>query len=73
MTKREVIKRALEHKRPPYVPWFFNFTEEAKKKVTSFYGNDDIIHIVDNHIIEVENSKTHYHKKINQNLVQNIF
>ena len=28
-TKREVVRLALEGKRPPYVPWSMGFTKEA--------------------------------------------
>jgi len=51
MTKREVVKSVLEHKRPPYVPWHFGFTVEAKQKLTQHYGSDDIMDITDNHIL----------------------
>ena len=33
MTRREIIRSVLEHKRPPYVPWSFGFTKEAKQKL----------------------------------------
>ena len=33
MTRREVMRAALEHRRPPYVPWSFGFTKEAKERL----------------------------------------
>jgi uroporphyrinogen decarboxylase len=51
MTKREVVKCVLDHKRPPYVPWHFGFTVEARQKLTAHYGSDDLMKITDNHIL----------------------
>ena len=51
MTKREVVKTVLEHKKPPYVPWHFGFTVEAKQKLMDHYGSDDIMDITDNHFL----------------------
>ena len=31
MTRREVIKTVLDGKKPPYTPWSFKFTVEAKE------------------------------------------
>ncbi len=33
MTKREVVRNVLEGKKPPYVPWSFSFTIEARDKI----------------------------------------
>ncbi len=43
----------LEHKQPPYVPWHFGFTVEAKLKLLDHYGSDDIMEITDNHILQL--------------------
>jgi uroporphyrinogen decarboxylase len=51
MTKREVVLRVLEHKRPPYVPWHFGFTVEAKNKLLDYYGTDDIMEVTENHFL----------------------
>ena len=37
MTKREVVKAALTHGRPPYVPWSFGFTKEARERLAAHY------------------------------------
>ena len=56
MTKREVIKLALEHKPVPYTPWSFKFTKEAMDKLVQHYGdNSDIHKAVGNHIVEFGN------------------
>jgi uroporphyrinogen decarboxylase len=51
MTKRDIVKTVLEHKRPPYVPWHFGFTVEAKQKLIDHYGSEDIMEITDNHML----------------------
>jgi hypothetical protein len=33
MNKREVVRLALEAKRPPYVPWSLGCTKEAVEKL----------------------------------------
>ena len=35
MSKREVVRAALEHRRPPYVPWSFGFTKEARERLAA--------------------------------------
>jgi uroporphyrinogen decarboxylase len=37
MTKRDVIRIVLDGERPPYVPWSFGFTYEAKQKLHQHY------------------------------------
>lgn len=51
MTRREIVKKVLEHKKPPYVPWHFGFTVEAKQKLLDFYGSEDIMEITGNHLL----------------------
>ena len=41
MTKREVIRMVLEGKRPPYVPWSFGFTHEAKLQLQRYYNQSN--------------------------------
>ncbi|MBN1295043.1 MAG: uroporphyrinogen-III decarboxylase-like protein [Candidatus Latescibacteria bacterium] len=72
MTKREVIKRVLDGKKPPYVPWSFSFTVEAREKLVSHYGTDDIIETVDNHIIGLGND-IGFFKDIGNNRVRDVF
>ena len=51
MTKRDIVIKVLEHERPPYVPWHFGFTVEAKQKLIDHYGSEDIMDITDNHFL----------------------
>ncbi len=37
MTKRDVVKIALAHREPPYVPWSFGYTKEAREKLEAQY------------------------------------
>ncbi len=40
MTKREIVRSALDWNRPPYVPWNLGFTEEARRTLLSHYGDE---------------------------------
>ena len=51
MTKREVVKLALDFKRPPYVPWNFGFTVEAREKLVKHYGSHDLEPHFQNHTV----------------------
>jgi uroporphyrinogen decarboxylase len=51
MTKRDVIRTVLEHKRPPYVPWSFSFTLEAREKLERHYGTTDLDTVLHNHLV----------------------
>ena len=56
MTKREVLRTVLNHQKPPYVPWSFGFTVEARRKLLEYTGSeaglDDLLH---NHILTLGN------------------
>ncbi|MFC1717208.1 uroporphyrinogen decarboxylase family protein [Candidatus Poribacteria bacterium] len=56
MTKREVVKMALEGKKPPYVPWSFAFTKEAREKLCDHFGRPDLEDVLDNHILGLGNA-----------------
>ncbi len=53
MTKREVIRATLDGERPPYVPWSFSFTLEAREKLVAHYGSDDLEPILQNHMLSL--------------------
>ena len=55
MTKRDVIRTVLEGKRPPYVPWSFSFTLEAKEKLIRHYGTQDLDAVLHNHLLGLGN------------------
>ncbi|MBT4485837.1 MAG: uroporphyrinogen-III decarboxylase-like protein, partial [Candidatus Latescibacteria bacterium] len=72
MTKREVVKRVLDGEIPPYVPWSFSFTVEAKEKLVTHFGHDDIISAVENHVIGL-GSDIGFFTEIGSNCVRDIF
>ena len=53
MTEREVVRAALRGERPPYVPWSFRFTREARAVLRSHFGTDELEAAVGNHILEL--------------------
>jgi len=53
ITKREVVRRVLEGKRPPYVPWSMGFTVEAKAKLQEHFGADDVEIPLENHLVKL--------------------
>jgi len=53
MTKCEVVKEALAGRVPPYVPWSFRFTKEAKEKLIEHYGTRDLMTVLGDHILEL--------------------
>ena len=56
MNKREVRQAVLEHRRPPYVPWSFGFTKEAKGKLAAHLlqpKDEDLDEAVGNHLLEL--------------------
>ena len=50
-SKREIVKMALDGKKPPYVPWSFKFTDEPKKVLEEYYHTDDLDIPLNNHIL----------------------
>lgn len=55
MTKREVVKLALEHRPPPYVPWSFGFTQEALAVLREHYACRDLEDRLQNHLLSLGN------------------
>jgi len=53
MEKREVVRRALDHEAPPWVPWHLSFTEEARAALTRHFGTDDLDAVLGNHFLEL--------------------
>jgi len=51
MTKREIIHQVLAHEAPPYVPWAFSFTSEAREKLEQHYGTTDLDTVLHNHLV----------------------
>ncbi|MFZ4615314.1 MAG: uroporphyrinogen decarboxylase family protein [Rectinemataceae bacterium] len=42
MTRRDVVRVALSHQRPPHVPWSFGFTQEAREKLEGHYFPESV-------------------------------
>ena len=55
MTKREVVRLAIDGERPPYVPWSFGFTVEARGKLVAHFGTDDLEPFLENHLLGLGN------------------
>lgn len=53
MTKREIVKEVLDGHVPPYTPWSFRFTQEAREKLAEHYGTSDLTGVLGDHILEL--------------------
>jgi uroporphyrinogen decarboxylase len=53
MTKRDVVRMVLEGETPPYVPWSYSFTLEAREKLERYYGTTDLEPVLDNHLLSL--------------------
>jgi uroporphyrinogen decarboxylase len=72
MTKREVVRKALQHERPPYVPWSCGFTVEARQKLVEHFGDQDLEEVLQNHIL-VLGSEIGFFEEVGPNLVSDVF
>ncbi len=55
MNRREVIKLVLDGEKPPYTPWSFKFTLEAKQLLQEYYQLEDLDDVLYNHILLLGN------------------
>jgi uroporphyrinogen decarboxylase len=72
VTKREVIKTVLQHKKPPYVPWSFSFTYEAHELLAKHFHTTELETILHNHILEVGNP-IGFFETLGNNRVKDVF
>jgi uroporphyrinogen decarboxylase len=72
MTKREVVQLALTFERPPYVPWSFRFTKEAKDTLAAHYGSPDLQPFVQNHFVEL-GSDIGFFEELGDNRFRDVF
>jgi uroporphyrinogen decarboxylase len=72
MTRREVIKTVLDGKRPPYTPWSFKFTVEAKELLVEHYGTEDLDDILYNHILML-GADIGFFDQVGENLFRDVF
>lgn len=50
---RDVVREAVAFRRPPYVPWSFRFTKEAREKLEQHFGTTEIDPYLGNHLLEL--------------------
>ncbi len=55
MDKRSVIRLVLDGQLPPYVPWSFSFTKEAKARLQAHYGPVELEDVLGNHLLKLGN------------------
>jgi uroporphyrinogen decarboxylase len=72
ISKREVTQMVLDGLKPPYVPWSFGFTVEAKQKLQDHYGVQDLEGVLENHLIKL-GSDIGFFADLGDDRVQDIF
>jgi uroporphyrinogen decarboxylase len=70
--KREVIQMVLEGQKPPYVPWSFGFTVEAKQKLQEHFGVTDLEDVLQNHLLNL-GSDIGFFADLGDDRVQDVF
>ena len=72
MTRREVIKTVLDGKKPPYTPWSFKFTVEAKELLVQHFKTDDLDDVLHNHILML-GADIGFFDQVGENLFRDVF
>ena len=72
MTRRDVIKTVLDGKKPPYTPWSFKFTVEAKQLLEDHYGTVDLDDVLQNHIMAL-GADIGFFDQTGENLFRDVF
>lgn len=72
MNKREIVKLVLEGKQPPYVPWSFGFTKEARDKLQAFFGPLELEDFLGNHLLKL-GSDIGFFNNLGEQCVQDVF
>ena len=72
MTKRDVVKLVLEGQKPPYVPWSFGFTQEAREKLQQHFGAIDLEPVLQNHLLKL-GSDIGFFTELETNCVRDVF
>lgn len=55
MTKRDVVHSVYRGETPPYVPWDFSFTTEARETLINHFGTPDLDAVMQNHLLNLGN------------------
>jgi uroporphyrinogen decarboxylase len=71
-SKREVVQMVLEGQKPPYVPWSFGFTVEAKHKLQQHFGVQDLEQVLQNHLLKLGND-IGFFTDLDRDRVQDVF
>jgi uroporphyrinogen decarboxylase len=71
-TKREIIHAVLNGRKPPYVPWSCGFTQEAKDKLLTHYGEVDLEGALQNHLLKL-GSDIGFFNNLGHHRVQDVF
>jgi uroporphyrinogen decarboxylase len=72
MDKRSTIRLVLDGQRPPYVPWSFGFTKEAKARLQAHFGQVELEDALQNHLLKLGND-IGFFTDIGRNCVQDVF
>jgi uroporphyrinogen decarboxylase len=72
MDKRDVVRLVLDGKKPPYVPWSFGFTQEAKARLTEHYQTEELEERLQNHLLKL-GSDIGFFTPLGNGLVQDVF
>jgi len=62
----------LDGKKPPYVPWSYKFTEEPKKVLQKYFGEEDLDLPLQNHILNL-GSDIGFFEEVAPNMFQDVF
>ncbi len=72
MDKHSVIRLVLDGQRPPYVPWSFGFTKEAKARLQAHYGAVELEDVLGNHLLKLGND-IGFFTDLGRGCVQDVF
>jgi len=72
MNKREVVRTVFEGKQPPYVPWHFTFTQEAREKLAWHFDGENLERALDNHFLML-GTDIGFFREIGDNRVRDTF
>ncbi len=72
MTKRDVVHAVYRGKTPPYVPWSFSFTAEARSRLVQHYGTEDLDTLLHNHLLPLGDA-IGFFEDVGSNRVRDVF
>lgn len=72
MQKRDVIRLVLEGRQPPYVPWSFGFTKEAREKLKVHFAPQELEDALQNHLLKL-GSDIGFFTDLGHDCVQDVF